>query len=154
MKNNSTPAPVASFAVSLQSAETAITAFCQQFPNVPTKAFTIHADDFLGALGYTPDQIQQLQESCPLPYRHARLYLGLDQEVNSLKLFLVPVADASINPDAGIVAGTDIIPDGTYQGYSDSAPASGQYVYDLIAPCPGTCDTSSALYLAGNATNQ
>lgn len=150
MKDNATPGLPALYAVSLESAEIAIADFTAAYPEVPTKAFTIHAEDFLEALGYTQQQIIDINANYPLPYHHARLYLGLDTTQNSLKLFLVPVAGADINPASAVqLAGNDQIPQGAYQGYVQSAVTYGPHVYDLIAPCPGTCDYSSPLYQAG-----
>lgn len=138
------------YAVSLETAEASIAAFKSLYPQIPTKAFTIHAEDFLEALGYTQLQIQQISASFPLPYSHARMYLGQDTSANSLKLFLVPVSGAASSPDGQIqVAGNDQIPVGQFKGYLESEVSYGPHVYDLIAPCPGTCDFSSPLYQAG-----
>lgn len=150
MKDTPIPGSTALYAVSLESAEMSIAEFKNLYPQAPTKAFTIHAEDFLESLGYTQLQIQQINANYPVPNTHARLYLGQDTTANSLKLFLVPVSGAHSSPDGQIqTAGNDQIPVGEYRGYLESESSYGPHVYDLIAPCPGTCDFSSPLYQAG-----
>lgn len=95
---------------------------------VPIKAYTIHAEDLMEVLGI-PDTTKIYK------YDHVRAYLGLDT-LNQFKLYLTPVegADLSAVPK---IAGTDVI----------LKNAEGaQYVLDLNAPCPATCDITSPLY--------
>lgn len=95
---------------------------------VPIKAYTIHAEDLMEVLG--------IQDTAKIyTYDHVRAYLGLDS-LNSFKLYLTPVegADLSAVPK---IAGTDVI----------LKNAEGvEYVLDLNAPCPATCDLTSPLY--------
>jgi hypothetical protein len=159
MENNSinnrqevTVAMPSLYAVPLATATTAIGNY-KRLIQAPTKAFTIHALDFLGAIGYTQEQINSIIAANPLPFSHARIYLGansVNNRATELKLFLVPVKDAQINPSYPIVAGTDQIPNGAFESYPESPIQQGQFVFDLIAPCPGTCDPTSPL---NNATN-
>lgn len=140
------------YCVSLDMAVKAISKLETIVPNTPTRAFTVNAYDLLGALGYTNDQIELLIESYPLPNTHARLYLGAAHTTTNkpeLKLYLVPVTGANISPSNPVVAGTDQIPNGDFQSEKGAPVQKGEYVYDLIAPCPGTCDYSSPLYQAG-----
>jgi len=133
------------YAVSLDTAQQSVAMF-QHVMTSATKAFTVHAGDFLGALGFTQDQIDEICEKYPLPYDYARMYLGLtDPEKQEMRVFMVPVKGAEIDEDKQ-VAGEDIIPEGQYHAYKQSEIHEGKFVYDLIAPCPGTCDTSSPLY--------
>ncbi|MES2134267.1 MAG: hypothetical protein V4506_18115 [Bacteroidota bacterium] len=98
------------------------------FKTVPIKAYTIHADDLLEVLGVP------LSDSSFCSYKHARAYLGMDS-LNNFKLYFTPVEGA----DLGAVpqkSGHDVI----------LADELGQYVLDLNAPCPKTCDYTSPLY--------
>lgn len=124
-----------------------------QHRDLPTKAFTIHAEDFLQALGYRGDSASLLDQC---DYRYARIYLGGKvQTVNgvdklvSMNLFVIPVEGADINNPDHIVAGTDIIPNGPFKRKKlQELLENGPHVYDLIAPCPGSCDYTSDLYEA------
>lgn len=94
----------------------------------PIKAYTIHANDMLMALGINPDSVH-------CGYTHARVYLGLNPD-NEFKLYFTPVVGANLDPSV-MDAGRDTI-------LSD---ADGNlYVMDLNAPCPNTCDVSSPFY--------
>lgn len=94
---------------------------------VPIKAYTIHAEDLMEVLGI-PDTL-----ACK--YSHVRAYLGLDT-LNQFKLYLTPVEGANLAASPKI-AGNDVI----------LKNAEGaQYVLDLNAPCPATCDITSPLY--------
>jgi hypothetical protein len=151
-QNELTAAMASLYAVPLADATTAIGNF-KRLVQSPTKAFTIHAGDFLGAIGYTQEQIVAITTANPLPFSHARIYLGansVNNRATELKLFLVPVRGAQINPSNQIIAGTDQIPNGAFESYPGSEIQQGQFVFDLIAPCPGTCDLTSPL---NNAVN-
>jgi hypothetical protein len=151
-RNELTAAMASLYAVPLADATTSIGNF-KRLIQSPTKAFTIHAGDFLGAIGYTQEQIVAITTANPLPFSHARIYLGansVNNRATELKLFLVPVRGAQINPNYPVVAGTDQIPTGAFESYPNSPIQQGQFVFDLIAPCPGTCDLTSPL---NNAVN-
>lgn len=113
----------------------------KNFNGTPVTAFTIRTNDFLEAMGYTEDQISSLIPTPP--QSHARLYMGHD-DTEGYKLYLVPVrgADLTSNP---IVPGTDIIPSGEYQKLPTDRVANGPHVFDLVAPCPSSCDANSPL---------
>jgi hypothetical protein len=99
------------------------------FGMTPIKAYTIHAEDLLEVLGIP------VSEPPIYEYSHVRAYLGLDS-LNNFKLYLTPVVGANLSA-VPKVAGTDVIlqdEDGK------------QYVLDLNAPCPATCDITSPLY--------
>lgn len=94
---------------------------------VPIKAYTIHAEDLMEVLGI-PDTLL-------CKYSHVRAYLGLDT-LNQFKLYLTPVEGANLAAVPKI-AGNDVI----------LKNAEGaEYVLDLNAPCPATCDITSPLY--------
>ncbi len=96
---------------------------------VPIKAYTIHAEDLMEVLGI-PDVEPKIYK-----YDHVRAYLGMDT-LNQFKLYLTPVEGANLSA-VPKVAGKDVI----------LKNADGeQYVLDLNAPCPATCDISSPLY--------
>jgi hypothetical protein len=100
------------------------------------KAFTIHSDELLEAMGFHGDEIPHMLEG---KYKGVRVYIGLDDEATSgeqagdFKMFLVPVNSE----------GKDVIP-----GKNSIKNDESEYVYDLIAPCPNTCDIESELYKA------
>lgn len=96
---------------------------------VPIKAYTIHAEDLMEVLGIPPS------EPPIYTYDYVRAYLGLDS-LNSFKLYLTPVEGANLSAVPKI-AGTDVI-------LKDATGA--EYVLDLNAPCPATCDLTSPLY--------
>lgn len=94
---------------------------------VPIKAYTIHAEDLMEVLG--------IPDTASYKYHHVRAYLGMDT-LNQFKLYLTPVEGANLGVVPKI-AGTDVI----------LKNAEGaQYVLDLNAPCPATCDITSPLY--------
>lgn len=148
MKENETAVQPALYAVSLATAEEGIKSYKalmrQNFTGIPVNAFTIRVDDFLEVIGYTREQIAQLPAPAT-PHSHARMYMGYDS-VAGYKLYLVPVDGANLNPP--VKPGLDVIPSGEYQGLPGEKPSIGEYVYDLIAPCPSSCDTTSPLYKA------
>lgn len=149
MEENLTVAQPALYAVSLATAEAGIKNYKalmkQNFTGVPVNAFTIRVEDFLEVIGYTREQIANLPAAAT-PHSHARMYMGYDS-VAGYKLYLVPVDGANLTPPT-IVAGTDKIPNGDYQGLPTDRVATGNFVYDLVAPCPSSCDTTSPLYKA------
>jgi hypothetical protein len=91
------------------------------------KAYLIHSEELLEAMG--------VSDVTP-KYPHVRVYIGKKQGdyTNDMKLFVTP-ADEN---------GKDIILEGPINDLGDSVP----YVFDLNAPCPNACDTSSPLYNA------
>lgn len=95
--------------------------------NIPIKAYTIHADDMLMALGIDPSTVE-------CQYSHARVYIGLNDS-SEFKLYFTPVVDANLQPDV-MAAGRDTI-------LSDAD--GNKFVMDLNAPCPNTCDNTSPL---------
>lgn len=102
---------------------------CNEFlGGAPIKAYTIHANDMLMALGIDPDSV-----NCR--YTHARVYLGLDS-ANHFKLYFTPVVGADLDPSV-MNAGRDSI-------LTDQD--GNRFVMDLNAPCPNTCDNSSPFY--------
>jgi hypothetical protein len=121
-----------SFHVPLAEAQVNIARYVDKctelFGNVPIRAYTIHGEDLMEALG------MDTTEPIPHRYSHIRAYLGLDS-LSNFKLYLTPVEGANLAAVPKI-AGTDVI-------LSDE---SGEYVLDLNAPCPATCDITSPLY--------
>lgn len=101
---------------------------------VPIKAFTIHSVDLFEAMGMPAD----LRDSTVCKYKRVRAYFGIDPN-NMFKLMIVPVEELTGGTPADS-AGRDIIL------HDDK----GQYVLDLNAPCPATCDFTSELYKASN----
>lgn len=87
------------------------------------RSYTVTSHDMLGVLG-----VKRTGE-CAFPFDSCRVYLGLDTK-NKFKLYMTPV-----NKD-----GND-----TILSFMDGGKAT-QFVYDLNAPCPSTCDYSSPLY--------
>jgi hypothetical protein len=87
------------------------------------QAYTVSSDDLLGVLGLSLEE-RTVYKSC-------RVYLGLDYN-NKFKLYLTPIKSD----------GRDHI---LY--YINKAKDTVRYVYDLNAPCPKTCDTTSPLYV-------
>lgn len=104
---------------------------------VPIKAYTIHAEDLMEVLGIPSS------EPPIYKYSHIRAYLGLDS-LNNFKLYLTPVEGANLSADPK-VAGTDVI-------LTDESGM--QYVLDLNAPCPATCDLTSPLYYETSTTKK
>ena len=78
--------------------------------------------------------------------------LDSKKDNSPLKIFLTPVVGAHIDAVEKI-AGPDMIPYGEFQRSPSSPAEIGQFVFDLIAPCPGTCDIASPLYQAGNSNS-
>jgi hypothetical protein len=121
-----------SFHVPLAEAQVNIARYVDKctelFGNVPIRAYTISAEDLVQALG------MDTVEPIPCRYKHIRAYLALDSLFN-FKMYITPVEGANLAAVPKI-AGTDVI-------LSDE---SGEYVLDLIAPCPATCDFTSPLY--------
>jgi hypothetical protein len=103
---------------------------CEGFFNgaVPIRSYTIHASDMLMAMGLDPSTVE-------CPFTHARVYIGLNDS-SHFKLFFTPVIGAELK--GGVMnPGRDTI----------LRNADGnQYVMDLNAPCPNTCDDTSPLY--------
>lgn len=99
---------------------------------VPIKAYTIHAEDLMEVLGIPASEPPIYQ------YSYVRAYLGLDT-LNNFKLYLTPVEGANLSA-VPKVAGKDVI-------LTDES--GKQYVLDLNAPCPATCDLTSPLYCVG-----
>lgn len=123
-----------SFHVPLSEAEDDIdrytTTAYKAFERVPIRAYTIHAEDLLQVLG------MNISDSVLCQYKYVRAYIGMDS-LDQFKLYLTPVTGANLSVTPKI-AGTDVI-------LSDEG---GQYVLDLNAPCPMTCDYTSPLYKA------
>lgn len=92
------------------------------------RSYTIAGTDMLQVMGVSPEAVKnQLYDSC-------RAYLGYDAN-NHFRLYLTPVKN---NRDVFL---------NFISGKSGSrTPNSSSYVLDLIAPCPNTCDSTSALY--------
>lgn len=92
------------------------------------RSYTIAGVDMLQVMGVGPEFIKNA------PYDSCRAYLGYDDN-HHFKLYLTPVKN---NQDVflNFVTGKG----------GSGAPNNSSYVLDLIAPCPNTCDTASALY--------
>ena len=92
------------------------------------RAYTISGHDMLQVMGADSAVMKQcIYDSC-------RAYLGYDSTHN-FKLYLTPVKnqrDVFLNFDP--------------RKRISNVPDNSSYVLDLIAPCPNTCDTESALY--------
>jgi hypothetical protein len=107
------------------------------------KAFTLHADELLDAIGIPEDARSKIK----CKYEHVRVYVGMNDEAtggekpSDFKLFLVPV-EGIVD---GYNGGKDVIP---HKKKSQNDEGEDEYVYDLIAPCPNTCDTDSPLFKA------
>jgi|GEM_PF-1448090 len=114
------------------------------------KAYTIRAVDLLGALGMPGN----LADSSVCKYKHIRVYIGYRPKVG-FKLFIVPVDSAQLsrNNNTPSIAGTDVILDSLgkcYKGHHHGSKGlltayDNQYVLDLNAPCPNTCDVTTPL---------
>jgi hypothetical protein len=92
------------------------------------RAFTLHTVDLFEGLGLNI-------ENCPIDTTdHLRGYLGMRPD-GEFKFYFVKVVGAHLPDDAG--HDTCIVYDGE------------EYVLDLNAPCPNTCDYTSPFYLAG-----
>jgi hypothetical protein len=110
---------------------------------VPIKAYTLRAEDLLGALGIPAEYA----DSSITKYKHARVYLGY-KKGKGFKLFILPVygADLSGKDTSLWKGGYDVylnkeglpIPPN-----SDKSTSDGEYVLDLNAPCPNTCAETS-----------
>jgi hypothetical protein len=112
---------------------------------IPIRGFTIRTADLLEVSGMpVPDTVYTR-------YAYVRMYLGLDSASNLFKIFLTPVDSANLNVTPPI-AGKDVILNGPYsrsvkvkvKGDVDD----GDYVLDLSAPCPNSCDDESPFYMA------
>lgn len=132
---------VAEFALSLKDAKkyraNLNRVFKDSLSDVYIRGYTIQSRELLLLLG--------LSEKTKVCYKHARIYLGVDDE-GQFRAFLVPVAGADIAKQR---PGKDIIPEGAYwrglQGMG-SPQEEGQYVFDFTMPCPNSCDEGSELY--------
>ena len=88
----------------------------------PIVDFTSHKDSLI-----TTVMKQCVYDSC-------RAYLGYDSN-HHFKLYLTPIKNQK-----------DVFLNFNPRKRVNSVPDNGSYVLDLIAPCPNTCDTASALY--------
>lgn len=92
------------------------------------RAYTISGHDMLQVMGADTAVMRQcVYDSC-------RAYLGYDSNHN-FKLYLTPIKNQK-----------DVFLNFNPRKRVNSVPDNGSYVLDLIAPCPNTCDTASALY--------
>lgn len=100
---------------------------CVKYLNdtVPIRSYTINKADLFGILGVTT------VPRCN--YEHCRVYIGMDR-TNKFKLYMTPTVPR-------LVAGDTV--------YVDTILSDGRnnFVYDLNAPCPSTCDKGSRLYV-------
>lgn len=113
-------------------------------------SFTIRAKDLFAAMGLPYDS------TCS-PYSHIRVYSGYriageagTRSQEGFKLYIVPVSGVSKeNP-----SGHDELLQRSGKDFTVAKPDIGQlskqYVLDLNAPCPSTCDMTSPLYPANN----
>ncbi len=112
----------------------------------PVNAFTIRAEDLLGALGMP----QGFADSAFCKYKNARVYLGFDPIAKTFKLFVLPVKNANLNSNP-MIGGEDVFVDSTGNPIDRSLiknASQTQYVMDLNAPCPNTCaSTESSLLI-------
>lgn len=107
------------------------------------RAFTIPSTDLLGVLGkYTSNC-----DSTKYKYTSCRVYLGLDSIpiakgsfLFKNRLFMIPVD--SNNLDVNMFYRTINV--------DTKDTTITQFVYDLITPCPKTCDELSPLYIKLN----
>lgn len=109
----------------LSNAVDSVQAYVDSFPDM-VQAFTISSTDMLKVLGLNPIKYK---DSCD--FSSCRAYLGLGNS-NNFKLYLTPVQD---NKDY-FWYGNDIRHLNASETVQDNS-----FVYDLIAPCPKTCDT-------------
>lgn len=139
---DSVPAVLAS----LTSAKANIKAYdsiCRiQFKTVPIKSFTVRAVDLFGAMGMPG----KYADNSICKYPHIRVYLGYDVKLSTFKLYVVPVEGADLVKN---IPGKDIILDKngnpiTLKGKIGDGD-DDEYVLDLNAPCPNTCDPTSPL---------
>ena len=84
-----------------------------------SRAFLINGDDLIGVLNPADTPMVNAW-----PFKRARAYLGMHSD-HSMHLYLTPVMDN----------GNDTI-------LVDSL--GNQFVYDLILPCPNTCDNTGS----------
>jgi hypothetical protein len=92
------------------------------------RAYTISGHDMLQVMGADTTVMKQcIYDSC-------RAYLGYDSNHN-FKLYLTPIKNQK-----------DVFLNFNPRKRVGSVPDNSSYVLDLIAPCPNTCDTASALY--------
>ncbi|WP_300355584.1 hypothetical protein [Fluviicola sp.] len=92
------------------------------------RAFTISGHDMLQVMGADTTVMKQcVYDSC-------RAYLGYDIN-HHFKLYLTPVKNQR-----------DVFLNFDLRKRVNNVPDKSSYVLDLIAPCPNTCDTASALY--------
>lgn len=88
------------------------------------RAFLIHKSDLVGVLGgCEPDKNS--------PFPAARAYLGMNAS-NEMHLYITPT----------------VLRTGAITIYDDtllSTTSGVQYVYDLILPCPNTCDKNGSV---------
>ena len=92
------------------------------------RAYTISGHDMLQVMGADTTVMKQcVYDSC-------RAYLGYDSN-HHFKLYLTPIKNQK-----------DVFLNFNPRKRVNSVPDNGSYVLDLIAPCPNTCDTASALY--------
>ncbi|MEO5912319.1 MAG: hypothetical protein ABIP95_15640 [Pelobium sp.] len=113
-----------------------------QFKTIPIKSFTVRAVDLFGAMGMPGNYA----DNSICKYPHIRVYLGYDVKLGVFKLYVVPVEGADL---AKGISGKDVIlnkkgipitkKENMINGGND------QYVLDLNAPCPNTCDETSPL---------
>lgn len=96
------------------------------YGNFPLRAYTLQTYDLIRGLDITGCSVDTTH--------HLRGYIGLT-ESGEYKFYFVMAVGASL-PDV--------------PGHDSCFVVNGQeYVLDLNAPCPNTCDVTSAFYIAG-----
>jgi hypothetical protein len=121
---------------SLNDSEINERVFTNDFPT----AFTVNAEDLLMAMGiaYDADKIGE--------HKNIRIYMGYrpkSEARGGFKLYIVPVSGISETETAG----NDMVIEKTAKELCIVKPKpdglNTQYVLDLNAPCPSTCDINS-----------
>lgn len=103
-------------------------------------AYTINAVDLMAALNVT---VPNCASCVPTPQFPAiRVYLGLNYS-SGFKLFVVPVTRN--DPKICDRCGSDMFFDTVGGIHVDPVVGQGNFVMDLIAPCPSVCDPHSQL---------
>lgn len=96
--------------------------------SIPIRSYSINKSDIFGVLGVT---------SVPnCAFDHCRVYIGLTNNYK-FKLYMTPTV---LKPDPANPK------DSIYMDVILKDYAGKQFLYDLNAPCPSTCDKYSPLY--------
>ena len=95
---------------------------------IPIRSYSINKSDIFGVLGVT---------SVPnCAFDHCRVYIGLTKD-NKFKLYMTPTV---LKPDPNS-------PNNSIYMDTILKDSNGkQFLYDLNAPCPSTCDKTSPLF--------